>query len=161
MLLLALWTTGCNYGFQSGTGFVGVQTIAITPFDNETTRLELTQELYDLMARNLPRALGLRPAGEDVADVVVRGTITSYQLSTPNYRASGGTGQRPEVLQRQVTVAVSLEIVDLRENLILWEERGLRAEGQYLEASQDEQIGKLEALDLLVQRIVDGAQSNW
>ena len=160
-LALTLTTTGCNYGFQSGTGFVDVRTIAVLPFENETTRLELTQELHELMLRNLPRALGLTPAGEDVADVVVRGTITSYQLSTPNYRASGGQGQRPEVLQRQVTLAVRVEIVDLDQNLILWEDASLRAEGQYLEASQTEDEGKQAAIDLLVQRIVDGAQSNW
>ena len=160
-LALTLGTTGCNYGFQSGTGFVNVRTIAVLPFDNETTRLELTQELHELMLRNLPRALGLRPAGEDVADAVVRGTITSYQLSTPNYRATGTQGQSPEVLQRQVTVAVQVEIIDLEQNLILWEDGSLRAEGQFLEASQTEDDGKEVALDLLVQRIVDGLQSNW
>lgn len=160
-ILLPLLASGCNYGFQSGTGFVGVRTIAVLPFENETTRLELTQEMHELMLRRLPRALGLRPAGEDVADVVVRGMITGYSLNSPNYRPGGAAGDRPQVLQRQVTVTVSVEIVDLRGNVILWEERTLRAEGQYLEASENEEVGKLAALDLMVQRIVDGAQSNW
>jgi len=39
---------------------------------------------------------------------------------------------------------------------------GLRAEGQYLEAQgETEEIGKQEALEALIQEIVDGAQSTW
>lgn len=160
VLLLAIAPTGCNYGFQSGTGFVNVETVAVLPFENETTRLELTDELHQFMLQNLPRALGLRPAGEDVADVLVRGTISQYRLSTPNYRAGAQTGDRPEVLQREVSVTVRVEVIDLTENVILWEDANLRADGQFLE-SETEEVAKEIALDLLVQRIVDGAQSNW
>ncbi len=161
VLLLAVVPAGCNYGFQSGTGFVNVETVAVLPFENETTRFELTDELHQFMLQNLPRALGLRPAGEDVADVVVRGTIASYQLSAPDYRAGADGSPRPEVLQRQVSVTVRVEIIDLRENVILWEEANLRADGQFADGSQTEDDGKQQALDFLVQRIVDGAQSNW
>ena len=60
-----------------------------------------------------------------------------------------------------MTLSVQVEIVDLVENVILWEERSVQAEGQFLEASETEEVGRAEALELLVQKIVDGAQSNW
>jgi len=68
---------------------------------------------------------------------------------------------RPQVLQRQVSIGVQVEIVDLVENVILWESRGLVAQGEFLESSESEEVGRLEAIELLVQKIVDGAQSNW
>jgi hypothetical protein len=157
---LTVLATGCNYSFRGGSFPSHIRTVAVVPFENETTRLELTQELHEVMLRNLPRALGVRSAGEEVADAVVRGRITRYDVATPNYRPTAA-GDRAEVLQREVVLTIQVEIVDVVENVILWEDSGLRAEGQYLEASETEEVGKEIALELLVQRIVDGAQSNW
>lgn len=152
---------GCNYSFRGGSFPDHIRTIAILPFDNETTRIELTQEIHETLLRELPRALGIRPGGEDVADAVIRGEITSYQISTPSYRPGAG-GERAEVLQRQVVIGVTVRIIDRTRNEIFWESSGLRAEGQYLEAQgETEEIGKQEALEALIQEIVDGAQSTW
>lgn len=152
--------TGCNYSLRGGSFPEHIHTIAILPFENETTRLELTQELFDAMTRDLPRALGVQSAAPELADAVVEGRIVSYQLTTPNYRPGAG-GDRAEVLQRQVAISVSVEIVDRVENVILFEGPALRGEGQYLEQTETEEEGKQEALEILVQSIVDGAQSNW
>ncbi len=157
LLLAAL--QGCNYGFQAGAR-LDINTLAVEPFENDTDRLELTQEVYDVLLRELPRQLGVRQAGEESADAVVRGTITSYRVNAPNYRP-GQQGERPEVLQREVVIAVTVQVIDLRENLILWESRSLQSQGQYLEASQTEDQGRAQAIELLVQKIVDGAQSTW
>jgi hypothetical protein len=150
---------GCIYSFRAGGLPSNIRTIAILPFENETTRLELTQELYDVL-RDIPGALGVRPAAEDVADAVLRGRITGYTLTTPNYRAGPG-GDRAEVLQRQVSVVIAVEIVDRTRNEILWESRALSGEGQFLEATETEEVAMTVAIKLLRQRIVDGAQSNW
>ena len=64
------------------------------------------------------------------------------------------------MLQRQVNIRVEVELIDLVENLILWDDLGLSTQGQYLEG-ESEEVGRAEAIELLVQRIVDGAQSNW
>ena len=64
------------------------------------------------------------------------------------------------MLQRQVSIRVQVELIDLVENLILWDDLGLSTQGQYLEG-ESEEVGRVEAIELLVQRIVDGAQSNW
>lgn len=148
------------YSFKAGTFPSHIRTIAIVPFDNETTRLELTQELHDLLLREVPRSLGIRQAGEDVADAVLRGRITGYTVTTPAYRPGPG-GDRAEVLQRQVSISLAVQLVDAVRNEILWESSALSGEGQFLEASETEDVGMRVAVALLKQRIVDGAQSNW
>lgn len=159
-LLALLVAGGCNYSFRGGSFPDHIRTLAVVPFENETTRLELTQEIHTVMLQNLPGALGVSSGGEEFADAVVEGTITAYNVTTPNYRPDP-SGNRAEVLQREVVVTASVRIVDRVRNVILWEELSLRGEGQYLEASETEDVGKQEALELLIQRIVDGAQSNW
>ncbi len=156
----ALLLTGCNYSFVAGSfPPPHIQTIAIEPFENETARFELTAELFDELLRNLPGALGIRTAGADIADAVVRGAITRYDVVAPNYRA-GQPGQPATVLQRQVNIAVRVQIVDLVENVILWESNSVTALGEFAEGSPEEG-GRAKAIELLVQEIVDGAQSNW
>ena len=159
----ALGATACNYSFRAGAGFPEhIRTVAILPFENETQppRFELTDEIHRLLMRELPRALGVQLASEDVADAVIRGVIRRYDLTAPNYRQSA-SGESAEVLQRQVRLAIAVEIIDLQENMIIFEDRSLTSEGQYLEDSETEEDGRNEAIELLVQKIVDGAQSNW
>ena len=161
VLLGSMLLSGCLYSFRAGSfPPEHIRTVAVQPFENDTDLFELSNEVYDELLRNLPRALGIRTAGEDVADAIVRGTIVRYDVVAPSYRA-GAEGQPAEVLQRQVNITVRVEIVDLVENVILWEEAGVTAQGQFLEASETEEVGRVEAIELLVQKIVDGAQSNW
>ena len=155
-----LLASGCLYSFSVGSfPPPHIRTIAIVPFDNDTPRFELSAELYDQLLRNLPGALGIRTAGADVADAIVRGSIVRYDVVAPNYRA-GDRGQAATVLQRQVNISVSVEIVDLVENVILWESSNVLAQGEFAEGAPEEG-GRQEAIELLVQKIVDGAQSNW
>ena len=159
MFIAVLVAGGCNYGFRSGSFPDHIRSVAILPFDNDTNRFELTQEIHEELLQTLPRALGVTNAGEDVADAVVRGRIVRYDLTAPLFRANQVNNQ-VDVLQRQVSIRVEVELIDIVENVILWDDRGLSTQGQYLEG-EPEEIGRIEAIELLVQRIVDGAQSNW
>ena len=160
ILALAATALACNYSFRSGSFPDHIRSVAILPFENDTNRFELTQEIHQELLRELPRALGVTNAGEDVADAVVQGRIVRYDLTTPLFRP-GVEADRVDVLQRQVSIRVEVELIDLVENVIIWDDRTLTTQGQYLEEGESEEIGRIEAIELLVQRIVDGAQSNW
>ena len=161
MGMLGTSTASCLYSLRAGSGLPEyVRTVAVLPFDNETTRFELTEEIRQELERVLPRALGVRAAGEDVADAVVRGSIRSYQVNAPLYRPSA-SGDRADVIEREVQISLQVEIVDQVGNQILWDDPNLSVRGQYLDQSETEDVGRLQAIELLVQRIVDGAQSNW
>ena len=157
--LVLLTVTGCNYSFRSGSFPEHIRTVAILPFDNDTNRFELTQEVHEELLRELPRALGVTVAGEEVADALVQGRISRYDLTAPLFRSNQVVDQ-VDVLQRQVNIRVQVELIDLVDNVILWDDAGLSTQGQYLEG-ESEEVGRIEAIELLVQRIVDGAQSNW
>ncbi len=60
-----------------------------------------------------------------------------------------------------MVLTVKVEILDRENYTILWDQSQLRVVGQYLDASETEDVGRSEAIKLLVQEIVDGAQSNW
>ncbi len=158
--LAVMLISACNYSFRAGSfPPPDVKTIAIEPFDNKTDQFEVAGELYTQMLKQLPGALGLRTAGAGVANAVVKGTIESYQVQAPNYQA-GGTGQAPSVIQRQVTITADVEIIDKVKNVVLWQ-GSVSAQGEFLQASQNEDVGRANAINLLVKKIVDGAQSNW
>lgn len=160
---LVLLLPGCVglYSFTGGSFPPDhVNTIAVVPFQNETTRFELTQEVHQQLLRELPRALGLQQAGEDQADAIVRGTIRRYSLQAPLFREDQERA-RADVVTRQVQLTIQVEVVDQVEDVVLWQEANLSVQGEYLEASETEEVGKAEAIERLVQRIVDGAQSTW
>jgi hypothetical protein len=65
------------------------------------------------------------------------------------------------VFQRRVDIAITVEIFDVAENKVLWSSRSLSAFGEYLPDSQTELVGRQIAIENLIQKILDGAQSQW
>lgn len=160
LLLGVVLAFGCNYGFQGGGGFPShIRTVFIEPFENQTVQLDLESPLYTKLMEEVPRALGVRQAGREVADVIIRGRIIRYDDSAQNYRASP-SGDRLEVLENQVEIAVAVEIVDVRENVILWESSSVTGLGKYSDAQTDV-VGRDMAIEIIVKSIIDGAQSQW
>jgi hypothetical protein len=151
---------GCGvYTFTGGGGFPShIKSIAILPFDNQTTQFTLTQELTQKLSDDVPGRLGLRPADQSTADAVLRGNITGYNDRAVNYQPDPGG---PAIFQRRVDIAVAVEIYDVRQGLVLWESRSLSAAGEYLPDTQSELDGRQLAIENLVQAIIDGAQSQW
>jgi hypothetical protein len=158
-LLAALVSAGC-YSFAGGGGFPSdVQTIYIAPFENRTDRFDLEEQVFRKLTETLPRALGVRPGGEQVADAIVRGRIMRYDDGAQSYRP-GQQGQ-VQVLQHQVTITVSVEIVHVARDEVLWESSGVTGRGEYRPDTQTDEVARTTAIELLVQQIIDGAQSQW
>lgn len=162
--VLALAVTligGCNYGFRGGGGFPAhVRTIFIEPFENRTDRFDLEQQIFRELTDQLPRSLGLRLGPEQSADAVLRGTITRYDDAAQNY-LPGQAGGGVQVLQHQVQISVSVEIVDRTQNLILWDSQSLTGRGEYRPQNQTDEAARNDALQSIIRQIVDAAQSQW
>ncbi|MEZ4412766.1 MAG: DUF4136 domain-containing protein [Gemmatimonadales bacterium] len=164
-LLLSLpLVAGCWYGFAGGGLPPDIKTVAIMPFDNLTTEPALTQQVNEAVKTAMEGRLGLRAAGENTADAIVRGSITRYEPDLPvAYTGTGATNsagnQNVVVTQRALQMTVSIEIYDQKAAKSIWKRNGLIVEGNY--APGNEQEGRTRALDKLVTDIVDGAQSQW
>lgn len=151
--------TAC-YRFSGGGGLPNdVRTVFIAPFENQTVQFDLENQLFRKLTETLPRALGVRVAPEQVADAIVRGRIVRYDDAAQSY--TPGQQGNVQVLQNQVTVVVAVEIVDVKRNVILWESTGVSGRGEYSPNTQSDKVAWDKALDVLIQQIIDGAQSQW
>jgi hypothetical protein len=161
--IVALASAGCLYGFSGGGGFPShIRTVYVESFDNETPQFQLETELFSRLTDQLPRALGVRPGGRDVADAVVRGKIVRYDDTSQNYRPGDPQTGNPQIVGNEVQITVAIEIVDIQNNEILWESSGITGRGTYSPANgENDQVGKQLAIRSLVQQIIDGAQSQW
>ena len=157
---LLVLATGCGiYTFTGGGGLPGnIRTLAIPPFENETTQFTLTQELTQAMLDQVPGRLGLKSAGQSTADAVLRGKIVRYSDAATNFQADPNG---PVIFQRRVTITVSVELYDVQDDQVLWQSSSLSADGEYLPDKQGEIDGRRLAIANLVQKIIDGAQSQW
>jgi hypothetical protein len=155
LTLSACW--GVRYGFAGGGLPSNIRTMAVLPFDNQTTSPEVQRELLDIMRRELQRRLGVRDAAESRADAVVRGVISAYDVDVP-VAVSANPNQAVSA-RRRLQVTVDVEIVEQDNNRVLFQRKGMRGEGDYDERAEPE--GRRKAIDKIVNDIVEGAQSQW
>jgi len=149
---------GCLYGFAGGGLPPSIKTVAVLPFDNQTPEPTLTQEISQAVREAVEQRLGLRQSAESRADAVVRGSITRYEPDVPvAYQA--GEDRDVNVTRRQVQITLTVEILDQKQGKPLWQRSGLVVKGDY--DTGQEAAGRQQALDDLVQNIVEGAQSQW
>lgn len=150
---------GC-YGFSGGGGLPShMRTVWVAPIENESTQFGIAESLMDELLTAARQRLGLRLASEGEADAVITAQIRRYADEAVNFDAVGGVGA--DVFQRRVTVSVSVEILDVAENLIIWGNQSLTGTGEYEPGAETEDQALIVALENLVQQIVDGAQSQW
>lgn len=147
----------CLYGFAGGGLPPHVRTVAVLPIDNETSSPELPRELQDALRTGMQSRLGLRDAPEERANAVVRGKITRFDLdmaagfsANPNQATSA---------RRRLRVYVDIEIVDQVTGKVLWTRNGMQADGEY--ADRGEAQGRKQAIDRIVNDVIEGAQSQW
>lgn len=149
--------TGCFYSFAGGGFPPHIRSIAIVTFDNQTASPELPKELYDQMHTELERRLGVRDAPQNRADALVHGVIQSYDADVPV--SFSANPQQAVTARRHLQVTVEVEIIDQSNNHVLWANKALRGEADYAERAEDD--GRKQAIAKIVQRIVEGVQSNW
>lgn len=151
--------SGCflHYGFAGGGLPANIRTMAILPFDNQSTSAEVQSELLDRMRRELEGRLGVRDAPQERADAVVRGVIQAYDADVPvGYSADPSQSVSA---RRQLQITIDVEIVEQASGKVLFQQKGMRAQGEYAERA--EATGRRQAIERLVNNIIEGAQSQW
>jgi hypothetical protein len=131
--------------------------MAIQPFDNQTPAAELQNELFESMRKELQKRLGVRDAPQERADALVRGAIVGYDADIAV--AFSADPRQAVSARRRLQITVDVEILDQTTGKILWQRKALRAEGEYAERAEPE--GRKQAIQKLVDDIVQGAQSQW
>lgn len=148
---------GCIYSFAGGGLPAHIRTMAIATFDNQTASPDLPKELYDEMRRELQRRLGVRDAPRERADAIVTGTIQTYEPDIPV--GFSADPRQAVTARRRLQLTVEIEIVDQSSGKVLFQNKAMREEADYAERA--EQDGRKQAIVKIVQKIVEGVQSNW
>lgn len=156
VVLVAL--TACiPYGFTGGGLPSHIRTVAIVPFENQTPTAELPRQLTDALRSQLHDRLGLQDASEAKANAIVRGTIQRYETDIPiGYSANN---KQATTATRMLQLVVDIEMIDQVTGKTLWQRKGLLAQGQYEE--RGEPTGRKQAIDRVVNTVIEGAQSQW
>ncbi|MFL5499074.1 MAG: LPS assembly lipoprotein LptE [Gemmatimonadaceae bacterium] len=156
--LAVLAVSACvPYGFTGGGLPSHIRTVAIVPFDNQTATSELPRELIDALRTRLHDRLGLRDASEARANAIVRGTIQRYEIDIPI--GFSANNKAATTAKRQLRLVVDIEMVDQVTGKTLWQRKGLAAEGTYEE--RGEVAGRRQAIERIVNDVIEGAQSQW
>jgi len=151
---------GCRlspYKFAGGGLPRGIRTVAVLPFDNQTAVPDLQRELFERMRRTLQNRLNLREASEARADAIVRGAIVKYDTDVPI--GFSADPRRASQARRQLQLVIDIAIIDQASGRTIWERKGLAAKGEY--AERNELAGREQAVEELLNDIVEGAQSQW
>ena len=161
--VIFLLLSACSVSMSTGGFPPQIRTVAVLPFENNTSDPTRAQDVNRAVREAVQSRLGLRPAAEDRADAVVRGTVTRYDPDQPiafqGGAATGGRAAPVEVTKRQVTITVDVEITDQKTGKPLWKGSSLSVQGEYDPGRESE--GRRKALEKLVNSIVTGAQSQW
>ncbi len=145
------------YGFSGGGLPTDIKTVAILPFDNETTTPELQRELTEALRTALSSRLGLREATEAKASAVLRGTIVRYDIDVPI--AFSANPAQATSARRQLQVVIDIELFDQIHGKVLWSKKAISEKGDYAENA--EASGRKQAVDKIVNDVIEGAQSQW
>lgn len=154
----ALLAAGC-YSFSGGGLPPHIRTMYVVPIENRTPQFELTEPLTRGLTDAVRGRLGAQIASRENADAEIRTEIVRYDDAATNFAGEEGVGA--DVFQRRVTIAASVEIVDLTRNEIIWDGRGVSGTGEYAPDTETEETGQNLALENLITQIIDGAQSQW
>ena len=148
---------GCYYHFAGGGLDPHIHTMSIATFDNQTPSPDIPKELFDQMHKDLERRLGVRDAPAERADAIVKGVIQSYDADVPV--AFSANPNQAVTARPRVQITIQGEIIDQSNNHVLYENKGLREEADYAERAEPE--GRAQAIAKIVDKIVQGVQSNW
>jgi hypothetical protein len=101
--------------------------------------------------------LGVREAPEGRATAVITGTITKYE---PDIAVGFSADPvRARTARRRLQLTINIDFVDKTTGKSLFKRDGLSAEGEYDE--RDEPGGRRQAIQRIVNNIIEGAQSQW
>ena len=149
--------SGCMYSFAGGGLAPNIRTMAIATFENQTTSPDLPKDLYDQMRKELQKRLGVRDAPKERADALVHGTILTYDADIPV--SFSANPQQAVTARRRLQLTVEVEIIDQSNGHVLYQNKSLREEADYAERAEAE--GRKQVIAKLVQKIIEGVQSNW
>jgi outer membrane lipopolysaccharide assembly protein LptE/RlpB len=167
LLLMTLLAAGCGYSTRSVLPD-NYRTVFVQPFENKIDFVNADdRRLYVAGLENRVREAvvdrylfdgNLRVAGEDTADLVLKGQLLTFQREELRLQ------ENEAVKEYRIRVTVALTLWDPAENAVVWQEPSFAGEATYytsgaLVKSESEAID--DAIKDLATRAVARTVENW
>ena len=159
-LAAALLLAGCMYSFTGGGLPANIRTVFIELWDNTTPYDFLRNDVQRELQQELPRNLGVRLAPQTTADALVRGKLNNSEEVVVNIDPNTTNG-RITTQQKRVQITFDAEIYDVKNDKVIWRGNSISAVGNYNPESESVDAGRERALAELIQKLIQGAQSQW
>ena len=161
VLAAALLLTGCLYKFTGGGLPANIRTVYIDLWDNTTPYDILRSDVQRQLQTELPRNLGVRLAPQQTADAIIRGKLSGYDEAVTNIDPNT-PGGRITSNQTQVRITFDAEIYDVKNDRVIWQGSSISALGDFSrQKGETVDVGRRKALEQVVQKVIEGAQSQW
>ena len=157
--VLCLGVGACNYSFAGGGLPPHINEVYVAPIENLTPQFDLTDPFTQGLQDAVRSRLGVQLASREEADAEITAVLVRYSDNASNF--AGREDQGAEVFQRRVSITARAEIVDLSSNEVVWSGSSVSGVGEYAPSEETEDVGRELALENLIQKIIDGAQSQW
>jgi hypothetical protein len=128
LLVAFLALQSCGYRMRSSVGSLpeGVQSIGIPAFENLTKEFKVEQILTEAVLKEFNRRTRVRvDPGDSGVDAVLRGKVTGVQSAPVTF------GSRSFGSAYSVSVAVSAQLVRLKDSKVLWQSKNFTFRERY------------------------------
>ena len=132
LIFLLLAGIGCGYRLagEGGGPPSEIRSIAVPTFNNETYEAGIETIVTNALLRELIKDRRLKVVGQDEADAIMEGTVTSFTTSSVAYDPTG------VVLEYRTWVTLDVTVRRNRKGEILWSQRGLLESSVYRVSSE-------------------------
>jgi len=120
-------SAGCGYALVgTANPWPELTAIAVTPFENHTTRPEIEQRVTEEVASQLSRRGRFDVVtSRTSADAVLEGAVSSYRTTPVEFTAEG------RAVRVEVTVTIQASLRRIATDEVLWSQAGLVFKEQY------------------------------
>lgn len=149
----ALLFSGCVYSLNP-KGKSSVKSIAVERFQNDTPEFGLADQMTDaiIAAFIADGTIKVLPQGEAEANLI--GTLTGYDRRPYEY------DQNDQVTSYIVEMDFDITLNKATTDSLLWSER-MSQRGVYNLQTESEEDGRIRALELLVEAIINRTTKSW
>ena len=144
----ALVLAGCGYSLR-GSLPGHIRTVAVPVFANKTQQPAVENFLTRAVVDAFVTSGRLRVVRPEEADSILEGEIVGYQLDSLSY------DPRADVREYRLTVTLNLQFRDVRQNVMLWRQEGVREKADFRVVGQvaatissEESALRLAAVDI-------------
>jgi hypothetical protein len=149
-----LLVTGCGiYTFNPG-GKSDIEAIAVQRFENSTDEYGLASQVTDLVIDAFLADGTMKVVSEDNADAVLIGKLVGYEHEPLTY------DENDQVTRYEVIMSFDIALKKPNSDDDIWSQR-IRQQGSYDTDEQTEEDGRQQAIQLLIDAIIDKTIRSW